>query len=137
MTTKAKIISTIGTLVLVTIIYLGFAFKSGDIKPDGVNTDNAKKHNSIKKSHSKKRATMTWYYNSNSSAPTSITNGSLWTTTDPGHTGCGSANLALPCSLQVDDAVTTTEELDSYFISEYSDDASAIKAAADSRRSVP
>lgn len=123
MATKRKVwLSAIASIALIAVVGLGLAFKPAS---------------NGKKADYKKRATVTWYYNSNSPSSSDITNGSLWTTTDPNHTGCGSANLALPCSLQVDDAVTTTAELDSYFTSQYSDDAAAIKADADSRRPIP
>lgn len=111
--------------VLIALILLGATATMVAFKP-------AKHFSKVKG-----RATVTWFYNSNSSASSSITNGSLWTMTDPNHTGCSSQNLELPCSIEVDEAVTNTSELDQYFTDVYSDNSATIKAEANSRREAP
>jgi hypothetical protein len=114
-----KITGAIAAIAFVLTAVLTFAFKA-DIKNE-----------------TNKRLTTTWYYNSNSMDADDIINGNNWTTVNPEHTGCSSANEALPCQLEVDEAVTTPTELDTYFIDEFGDSATAIKTAATSRRPIP
>jgi hypothetical protein len=111
----------LGLFLMVGVLTLTSAFKS---KPA-----NSKDNNKL---------VVTWYYNSNSSASGDIIDGTKWTTSNPGLSGCVSSTTPpLPCSLNVPDNVTTSAQLDAYFTSQYSDNATTIKNAANSRREIP
>ncbi|MBE9597852.1 hypothetical protein [Pedobacter sp. MC2016-24] len=114
-----KLTGAIVAIAFVLTALITFAFKAND------------------KSEASKRFTTTWYYNSDSDASGDITDGSKWIKVNPNHTGCVSANEALPCQLEVDNAVTNSSQLDAYFTTQYSDSPTAIKAAATSRRPMP
>lgn len=118
-TSIKTITSSLAAIAVIATISVFFAFRPF--------TNNAESQG--------KRVTSTWYFIGN--AVSDITNGSQWTKDNPNHEDCSSMNEPLPCQLEVDEAVTTTSELDDYFVSEYSDNAASIRAAASSRRPLP
>ncbi|RQO67595.1 hypothetical protein DBR43_24030 [Pedobacter sp. KBW06] len=119
-TNKKAWLSAMATIVLVAVIGLVFAFKPF--------------------TKAKERAETRWYYTHPTSAasiPAAILNGDNWAKEDPGNqTGC----LALgniPCTLLVDASVMTSEDLEAYFLTEYSDNAVTILNNAESKKFAP
>ncbi|PRD48034.1 hypothetical protein [Sphingobacterium haloxyli] len=75
---------------------------------------------------------QTWYYNSDD--PNEINVASNWTMTNPGLSGCSSANLPLPCQLPTPEEVDNQSALADHFDEVFNNDASSITAAATQRR---
>lgn len=77
-------------------------------------------------------ADMTWYFTGDD--PNEITDASKWTMTNPGLSGCSSANLSLPCQLPTPEEVNDESALADHFDEVFKNDASSITAAATQRR---
>lgn len=119
-TNKKAWLSAMAAIILVAVIGVGFAFKP--FAKEKVET---------------KKATVIWYYHSDSPLQTDITNGSNWALFDPNKPGCGTNTGNLPCKLEVDDSIMTQAQLDHYFYTEFNDTKEYILDAALERRPIP
>lgn len=113
-----KIMGAVAAIALVLTTVLTFAFKAGD--------------------RTEKEPTKffaTWYYTGTSVAD--ITDGSLWTTTNPNDPNCTNLVRPLPCQFNFPVTVTDAADIEQYFEDEYANDTDQIVADSPSRKPIP
>lgn len=113
-----KITSAIVASVLVVTTVVTFAFKAGnDSKPESA------------------KRFATWYYTGTTVA--GITDGSLWTLSNPNDPSCSALARPLPCQFSFPSTVTDAASIEQYFEDEYANDTDLIVADSPSKRDIP